>query len=107
MQENALKVGNYFMQELENLKLKYDLIGDVRGLGLFIGIELVLNRQTLEPAPKEAKIIVEKMKDRGVLLSIDGPWHNVIKIKPPMVFSQENVGQVIIGLEAIISANDF
>ena len=103
LQENALEVGNYFMTELENLKSRYDQIGDVRGLGLFIGIELILNRQTLEPAMNEAKVIVEKMKDRGVLLSIDGPLHNVLKIKPPMVFSKENVDLVVGGLDDVLS----
>ncbi|MCK5453605.1 MAG: aminotransferase class III-fold pyridoxal phosphate-dependent enzyme, partial [Calditrichia bacterium] len=103
LQENALEVGNYFMTELENLKSRYDQIGDVRGLGLFIGIELILNRQTLEPAMNEAKVIVERMKDRGVLLSIDGPLHNVLKIKPPMVFSKENVDLVVGGLDDVLS----
>ena len=102
LQENALEVGNYFMNELENLKSQYNLIGDVRGLGLFIGIELVRNRRTMEPAMDEAKVIVERMKDRGVLLSIDGPLHNVLKIKPPMVFSKENVDLVVAGLDAVL-----
>jgi 4-aminobutyrate aminotransferase-like enzyme len=102
LQENAQEVGKYFMAELIKLKSKYNLIGDVRGLGLFIGIELVLDRQTLEPAVKEAKVIVEKMKDRGVLLSIDGPLHNVLKIKPPMVFSRENVDLVVDHLDDVL-----
>jgi 4-aminobutyrate aminotransferase-like enzyme len=103
LQENALDVGNYFIAELKKLKLKHDLIGDVRGLGLFIGIELVLNHKTLEPAMDEAKVIVERMKDRGVLLSIDGPLHNVLKIKPPMVFSKENADLVVGGLDSVLS----
>ncbi|HEX3145544.1 MAG TPA: hypothetical protein VHQ64_16335 [Pyrinomonadaceae bacterium] len=62
------------------------MIGDVRGQGLFVGIELVRDHETLEPADREAAILIEKMKERGVLLSTDGPFHNVIKIKPPIVF---------------------
>jgi 4-aminobutyrate aminotransferase-like enzyme len=90
LQENALKVGSKLQEGLEDLKSKYDLIGDVRGLGLFIGVELVVNHETLEPAKDHAYYIIEKMKELGILLSIDGPLHNVIKIKPPLVFSESN-----------------
>ena len=87
LQENALKVGAYLKSELEALKSKHPLIGDVRGLGLFIGVELVLDRETFEPAAKQADYVVERMKESGILLSTDGPLHNVLKIKPPIVFS--------------------
>jgi len=90
LQENALRVGSKLQAGLEDLKFKHDLIGDVRGLGLFIGVELVVNRETLEPARDQAYYIIEKMKEIGILLSIDGPLHNVIKIKPPLVFSDSN-----------------
>ena len=78
------------MLNFKLLKIKYPLIGDVRGEGLFLGVELVSDRITLKPAVDETKMIVEKMKDAGILLSIDGPLHNIIKIKPPLVFNQEN-----------------
>ena len=90
LQENALQVGSQLKAGLEDLKTKHDLIGDVRGMGLFIGVELVVNRETLEPARDKAYYIIEKMKELGILLSIDGPLHNVIKIKPPLVFSESN-----------------
>jgi len=79
------------------------MIGDVRGMGLFIGIELVKNHDTLEPAAKESAIIAEKMKDRGILISIDGPLHNVIKIKPPIVFTKENAENVVQNLDLVLS----
>ncbi|MFQ5707633.1 MAG: aminotransferase class III-fold pyridoxal phosphate-dependent enzyme [bacterium] len=90
LQENALTVGNYLKSRLAQLQANFPLVGDVRGLGLFLGIELVLNRDTLEPAPEQATYIVERMKDHGILISTDGPLHNVLKIKPPLVFNQSN-----------------
>ena len=90
LQKNALDVGFYLLEILKTLKDKHSLIGDVRGSGLYIGIELVRNRETLEPADWEATYIVERMKDKGVLMSTDGPFHNVLKIKPPIVFTKEN-----------------
>ena len=69
---------------------KHALIGDVRGLGLFIGVELVRDRTTLEPAAEELRAIVEAMKAEGILLSTEGPHHNVLKIKPPLVIARED-----------------
>ena len=81
---------------------RHPLVGDVRGLGLFLGIELVRDRGTLEPAPEEASYVVERMKRRGVLLSTDGPFHNVIKIKPPMAFSADGAEMLVAGLDVVL-----
>jgi len=102
LQENALKVGRQLKAGLEDLKSKHDLIGDVRGMGLFIGVELVVNRESLEPARDQAYYIIEKMKELGILLSIDGPLHNVIKIKPPLVFSESNAEFLIDKLNEVL-----
>jgi 4-aminobutyrate aminotransferase-like enzyme len=102
LQENALKVGTYLLSRLNELKSKYSLIGDVRGLGLFIGVELVLNRETLEPAAEQATFIIEALKEQGILISIDGPLRNVLKIKPPLVFTKENVDQVVNTLDLVL-----
>lgn len=102
LQENALVVGEHLLNGLRGLMEKHQLIGDVRGLGLFIGIELVLNRQTLEPAPEQASYITNRMKERGILSSTDGPLHNVLKIKPPMVFTKENAEFFIATLDTIM-----
>ena len=83
------------MEQLNTLKSKNDLIGDVRGKGLFIGIELVKDRDTLKPAAVEANQIINRMKEKGILLSTDGPDHNVIKVKPPMVFNKQNVDKIV------------
>ena len=94
LQDNALAVGRYLLEELELLKDRFDLIGDVRGLGLFIGIELVTDRATKTPAPHQARYLVERMKEKGILISTDGPWNNVLKIKPPLCFSRDNARQL-------------
>ena len=90
LQENARDVGNRLLDGLRGLQTKFPLIGDVRGLGLYIGAELVRNRNTLEPAAEEASYIANRMRDKGILISTDGPLHNVLKIKPPLVFTPEN-----------------
>lgn len=104
LQENALEVGEYLKQSLRQLQTEHALVGDVRGLGLFIGIELVRNRETLEPADREASQLVERLKERGVLLSTDGPFHNVIKIKPPLVFSKADADFLVSRLGAVLTA---
>ena len=103
LQENALKVGAYLKAELESLKSKHQVIGDVRGNGLFIGVELVLDREALAPAPKQAAYVVERMKENGILMSTDGPLHNVLKIKPPMTFSRDNADQIVRVLDEVLS----
>jgi 4-aminobutyrate aminotransferase-like enzyme len=101
LQQNALDVGNYLLSELNLLKEKFELIGDVRGTGLFIGVELVKDLRTQEPASEKAKVIINKMKEIGILISTDGSHNNVLKIKPPMVFSIENAQLVIDSLEKL------
>jgi 4-aminobutyrate aminotransferase-like enzyme len=95
LQENARATGDYLMAGLRELARRNPLIGDVRGQGLFIGIELVRSRETLEPAAAEAETLVNRMKDRGILLSTDGPCHNVIKIKPPLVFGRAHANMLL------------
>jgi 4-aminobutyrate aminotransferase-like enzyme/Ser/Thr protein kinase RdoA (MazF antagonist) len=105
LQQNAFAVGEYLKQELRQLQTAHSLIGDVRGLGLFIGVELVRNRETLEPADNEASQLVERMKQRGILLSTDGPFHNVIKIKPPLVFSRADADVLLSSAESFLKKN--
>ena len=99
--ENSKLMGELFIEGLTKLKNKYEIIGDIRGKGLFLGIELVKNRSSLEPAPKEAELLVEGMLSKNILLSIDGPRKNVIKIKPPMVISKEDVDRTIKSLNEV------
>ena len=90
LQQNAKEVGDYLKSMLNELKEKHSIIGDVRGHGLFLGEELVRDLGSLEPAGNEAEQIVNSMKEKGILISTDGPDHNVLKIKPPMIFTREN-----------------
>ena len=104
LQAHALAVGEYFMRGLRVLAEKHVIIGDVRGAGLFIGVELVRDRETLEPATQEAGEIVNAMRDRGVLLSTDGPFENVLKIKPPMVLVEDDVDMALRCLDDVLGA---
>ena len=106
LQARALAVGGRFKAGLAALTERHPILGDVRGLGLFLGIELVRDRRTLEPAPEQAAYVVERMREQGVLLSTDGPLHNVIKMKPPLVFSAEDAERVVRLLDGVL-AEDF
>ncbi|KAK2703832.1 ethanolamine-phosphate phospho-lyase-like [Artemia franciscana] len=106
LRENATKVGNYLLSRFTILMTKYQLIGDVRGVGMFIGIELVKDRSTKEPATAEAKHAITRAKQEKVLLSVDGPNENVIKFKPPMVFSLEDADHLVNILDRIFGEID-
>ena len=103
MQQHALEVGNHLMDGLRGLMAKYPIISDVRGHGLFIGAEMVKDRITMEPAVPEIDIVVEKLKEKGYLLSTDGPLHNVLKIKPPMTFNKQNADEMVRLLDIALS----
>jgi len=102
LQQNALETGNWLKEKLEALKESFPLIGDVRGEGFFLGVELVLDPETREPAPLQADYVVERMKSRKILLSTEGPGHNVLKFKPPMVFNQRDAEHLLAELEQVL-----
>ena len=102
LQQNAFDAGNRLLQGLNALKSKHALIGDVRGLGLYVGVELVTDRQSLQAAPGHADYIINRMKDHGILISTDGPLHNVLKLKPPLVFSENNADEVVQVLDKVL-----
>ena len=102
LQKHAFKVGKYLLEELKKLQKRHDIIGDVRGAGLFVGIELVKDRIKRTPATAEAKHAVMRMKDEKILISSDGPDVNILKIKPPMVFNIENVDHLVSVLDEIL-----
>jgi 4-aminobutyrate aminotransferase-like enzyme len=103
LQHNAAVVGRHLKAGLEELMQNHELIGNVRGLGLFLGIELVRSRKDLTPATTEASRIVEQMRQMGILLSTDGPFNNVIKIKPPLVFTKANADRVVDALHTVLT----
>jgi 4-aminobutyrate aminotransferase-like enzyme len=103
LQENALRVGSYLIARLKSLKGKCPLIGDVRGSGLFLGVDLVLDRQTRKPAPNQASYVVNRLRECGILAGTDGPHHNVIKLRPPLIFSQADADLFVTTLGAVLA----
>jgi 4-aminobutyrate aminotransferase-like enzyme len=103
LQDRALRVGKYWMTELRKLQDCHRLIGDVRGSGLFLGIDLVRDRETREPAPEQADYVVNRLRERGILAGTDGPHHNVIKLRPPLIFLEADADLFVTTLESILS----
>jgi len=99
LQDNALIVGSYLKEQLLKLQIDFQIIGDVRGQGLFLGFEL--NGKNKIPLGQKATYLANRMKDFGVLMSTDGPDNNVLKIKPPLVFSIENADELITRLRTV------
>jgi 4-aminobutyrate aminotransferase-like enzyme/Ser/Thr protein kinase RdoA (MazF antagonist) len=103
LQGHALEVGNHLLAGLRSLQEKHTLVGDVRGAGLFIGVELVRDRDTLEPAAIEADFVINRMVERGILMGTDGPLHNVLKIRPPMPFSIADADHLVATLDDVFA----
>ncbi|MCP3858763.1 MAG: aminotransferase class III-fold pyridoxal phosphate-dependent enzyme, partial [Phycisphaeraceae bacterium] len=103
LQEHARILGERFLEGFREMTTSHALIGDVRGLGLFLGVELVRDHETLEPADTEASAVIDAMRERGFLLSTDGPLHNVLKIKPPMVLTTGDVDGVLSSLDEVFA----
>jgi 4-aminobutyrate aminotransferase-like enzyme/Ser/Thr protein kinase RdoA (MazF antagonist) len=104
LRENARNVGARLRAGLEALAKDRSLIGDVRGAGLFAGVELVRDRATLEPAAAEARAVLNHMRDDGVLVGLEGPLGNVLKIRPPLVFSEANADRLVEALDRALLA---
>jgi 4-aminobutyrate aminotransferase-like enzyme len=102
LQENALRVGTRLKSRLQELQQRHRVIGDVRGSGLFLGVDLVLDRTTREAAPFEASYIVNRLRDCGILTGTDGPHHNVIKLRPPLRFSEADADLFANTLDGIL-----
>uniref|UniRef100_A0A8C2JWX4 Ethanolamine-phosphate phospho-lyase n=1 Tax=Cyprinus carpio TaxID=7962 RepID=A0A8C2JWX4_CYPCA len=103
LQGNALHIGSYLTQLLDDLKKRHLLVGDVRGRGLFIGLDLVRNRDKRTPATAEAQDVIYRLKEQRILLSADGPHRNVLKFKPPMCFSREDAELVVEKIDQILT----
>ncbi len=95
LRENTHAVGGYFRKKLEELKDKYPLIGDVRGMGMMQALELVKDRQTKEPAPQETTQVLERTRANGLLVGKGGLYGNVIRMAPPMNISKADVDEGI------------
>jgi 4-aminobutyrate aminotransferase-like enzyme len=102
LQENAAAMGELLLHGLRELQAEHPIIGDVRGRGLFLGFELVRDDE-LTPAAERASYLVNRMKEEGVLTSTDGPLENVIKLKPPIVFSKSNADYFLEKLATVLT----
>ena len=102
LQAQALRVGTYLRKALEALGQRHALIGDVRGLGLFLGVDLVLDGQTREAAPLQASYLVNRLRDCGILTGTDGPQHNVLKLRPPLVFTESDADLLATTLDDLL-----
>lgn len=103
LQQHAKTVGDYYKTQLKTLMKTYPCIGDVRGLGLFIGIDIVEPHSKI-PDTNLAKHIKNELRNRHILVSTDGPYNNVIKTKPPLCFTKANVDRVVSEMEAVLKA---
>ena len=104
LQKHAQDVGKYFLNSLNLIKKKHpNLISEVRGRGLFIGVDFIKNLKN-EPNKKLASLIVNKLRNQGILLSTDGPYHNVIKIKPPLPFTKKDSDFVTQELDHVLKS---
>jgi 4-aminobutyrate aminotransferase-like enzyme len=91
MLEHVNTVGNYLVSALEDLATRHTIIGNIQGRGLFIGVDLVKDRATREPASDVARLIPDAMKNEGVLIGLTGPHGNCLKFRPPLVFTKADV----------------
>jgi 4-aminobutyrate aminotransferase-like enzyme len=103
LQANALGVGQQLVAEFRNLQQRHAVIGDIRGSGFFLGLDLVESRETREAAPDQASYVVNRLREEGILTGTDGPHHNVIKLRPPLVFSESDAAQFCQALGRILN----
>jgi 4-aminobutyrate aminotransferase-like enzyme/Ser/Thr protein kinase RdoA (MazF antagonist) len=103
LQARALRVGTFLKKNLLALQQEFPLLGDVRGSGLFLGIDLVLDRYTRTPAPAQASYIVNRLRECGILTGTDGPHHNVIKLRPPLIIGEADAAIFTDALREILA----
>jgi 4-aminobutyrate aminotransferase-like enzyme len=99
----AAATGSMLLDGFRELQQRHELIGDVRGVGMYLGVDLVTDRDTREPATAAAAEVAERLRARGVLISTDGPADNVLKIKPPIVFGGAEARILLDELDAVLS----
>ncbi|MFW5331704.1 aspartate aminotransferase family protein [Hydrogenophaga sp. ZJX-1] len=104
LQRNALRVGRYLRESLAALGQRHALVGEVRGAGMFVGVELVDDRSTRTPAAADAARVVNGLRERQVLLSATGEHANVLKIRPPLVFTREHADLLVQRLDEVLTA---
>jgi 4-aminobutyrate aminotransferase-like enzyme len=106
LQGNALTTGQYLTDGLTELATKHESIGDIRGSGFFKVVELVTGRDTKEPAAKLTAYVVNELRNRGILTGSIGPHDNILKLRPPMVFSEEHADLFLEVLDDVLGTTD-
>jgi 4-aminobutyrate aminotransferase-like enzyme len=100
--DNARIVGGHLMDRLSEMGDRHVQIGDVRGAGLFIGLELVRDRDAREPAPEIASLLINRLRHRGILVGAAGRYGNTLKIRPPLCFSKDHVNTFIAACDEVL-----
>jgi 4-aminobutyrate aminotransferase-like enzyme len=101
--EEAARKGEYVLTRLHEMATRHDLIGEVRGLGLMIGIELVTDRATKEPAPRQAAHVRRLCREAGVLIGVGGQSGNVVRFQPPLVISDADIDRALTTLDRVLA----
>jgi 4-aminobutyrate aminotransferase-like enzyme len=104
LQQNALEVGDYLLAGLKGVAQRFKRVGDVRGKGLYIGVELVTDRKSKKPDRAAATRIVDMLRERNVLVGIAGPYGNVLKIRPPLCFGRDHADRLVMALSQSLAA---
>jgi 4-aminobutyrate aminotransferase-like enzyme len=104
LQQNALGVGQYLIDGVTELATRHECIGDIRGTGLFLAVDLVTDRESREPATDLASKVVNGLRERGVLTGSIGPHDNILKLRPPMVLSRENADYFLGIVDEVLAA---
>src|SRR5262249_23503265 len=102
IQENAQRVGTHLKGRLLEIQERQPLVGEVRGLGLMLGVELVRDRETKEPANTEAAAVLELCKERGLLVGKGGRYGNTLRIKPPMRLTKDDADFLVDCLDEVL-----
>jgi 4-aminobutyrate aminotransferase-like enzyme len=106
LQAHGERVGALLLDRLRALGARHPSIGDVRGSGLFLGVDLVSDRETREPATALADHVVNRLREEGILIGTDGPHHNVLKIRPPMPFSVTDAEELVATLDRVLTDSE-
>ena len=104
--ENAKKTGAFLIENLKNLSNKHLAIGDVRGAGLLVAMELVSNRKSKKPDTAQTVSVINQLKENGILIGAAGAWGNILKIRPPLCFTKDNVEFFVSTCDQIFSTSE-
>jgi 4-aminobutyrate aminotransferase-like enzyme len=102
LMDNAKQMGERLLSGLHSLQEKHVIVGDVRGYGLFIGLDLVMDRETREPGTKLADYVKNRMRDHRILMGTEGPADNILKIRPPLTIEADDVDMILHVMDQVL-----